>query len=45
MAVLPTEAELRVDLAALFRIAAKLDWPEAVATTPALPLTRLAATS
>jgi ribulose-5-phosphate 4-epimerase/fuculose-1-phosphate aldolase len=31
MAVLPTEAELRVDLAALFRIAAKLDWPEAVA--------------
>ena len=26
-----TEAELRVDLAALFRIAAKLDWPEAVA--------------
>ncbi len=31
MAVLLTEAELRVDLAALFRIAAKLDWPEAVA--------------
>jgi ribulose-5-phosphate 4-epimerase/fuculose-1-phosphate aldolase len=31
MTVLPTEAELRVDLAALFRIAAKLDWPEAVA--------------
>jgi ribulose-5-phosphate 4-epimerase/fuculose-1-phosphate aldolase len=31
MTALPTEAELRVDLAALFRIAAKLDWPEAVA--------------
>jgi len=31
MAVLATEAELRIDLAALFRIAAKLDWPEAVA--------------
>jgi ribulose-5-phosphate 4-epimerase/fuculose-1-phosphate aldolase len=26
-----TEAELRVELAALFRIAARLDWPEAVA--------------
>jgi ribulose-5-phosphate 4-epimerase/fuculose-1-phosphate aldolase len=31
MDALATEAELRVELAALFRIAARLDWPEAVA--------------
>ena len=31
MHAMATEAELRADLAALLRIAAKLDWPEAVA--------------
>ena len=31
MHAMATEAQLRIDLAALLRIAAKLDWPEAVA--------------
>ena len=38
MAVLATEAQLRIDLAALFRIAAKLGWPEAVANHASVAL-------
>ena len=32
----PTEAEARADLAAAFRLAARLDWNESIAILPAV---------